>query len=279
MKRAALILASSLLALAAADLAVRIVTRVPEHERAFRYDTRLGWAPREDFVGIVAGAPAAITADGLRASGHQTGRPILAVGDSYTFGAEVADAETWPAYLAQLTGRRVLNGGVNGYGADQAILRAETLTRRYQPDTIVLGLIQPDIRRSLYSRHGRAKPYVVTRRGATLLCGVPVPHDATGILGLIEDHHDVMVATTRWRPELERMLGRFRSLAPRTLLVLYGHDNRSLEFRDVRLAAISLGLGMLDLSDRLGPEFYRRQHFNPAGNLFVSNEIAKVLQQ
>ena len=43
----------------------------------------------------------------------------MAVGDSFTFGDEVNDGQTWPAQLQQLTGRRVINGGVSGYGFDQ----------------------------------------------------------------------------------------------------------------------------------------------------------------
>jgi hypothetical protein len=33
------------------------------------------------------------------------------------------DEETWPTQLQRLTGRRVLNGGVTGYGFDQMVLQ------------------------------------------------------------------------------------------------------------------------------------------------------------
>ena len=50
--------------------------------------------------------------------------------------------------LQQLTGRRVLNGGVSGYGFDQTVLRAEQLAARYKPSAIVVSFIADDIQRT-----------------------------------------------------------------------------------------------------------------------------------
>ena len=53
-------------------------------------------------------------------------RPLtLAVGDSFVFGDDVGDADSWPAILERLTGRRVINGGVPAFGLDQTVLRSE----------------------------------------------------------------------------------------------------------------------------------------------------------
>src|SRR5262249_51730889 len=46
--------------------------------------------------------------------------PIVAVGDSFTFGEDVGDSDSWPAGLERLADRRVINGGANGFGLDQA---------------------------------------------------------------------------------------------------------------------------------------------------------------
>ena len=51
--------------------------------------------------------------------------PILAVGDSYTYGEEVGENDSWPAQLQRIKNQRVLNAGVSGYGFDQSVLRAE----------------------------------------------------------------------------------------------------------------------------------------------------------
>ena len=56
--------------------------------------------------------------------------------------------ETWPAVLQQLTGRRVLNGGMTGYGFDQIVLRAEQLVAVHRPSTVIVGFIANDIWRT-----------------------------------------------------------------------------------------------------------------------------------
>jgi hypothetical protein len=165
-------------------------------------DERLGYVPRPGYTaqGIT------IEAGGLRrtgdaATGGTTGErapaagpPILAVGDSFTFGDEVSDAETWPAQLQQITGRRVLNGGVSGYGFDQIVLRAEQLAAgeqlaqrdnvaprdgtapRDKPSDIVVAFIADDIRRTEMRRLWSAdKPWFVIVDGKLELRGVPVP--------------------------------------------------------------------------------------------------------
>jgi hypothetical protein len=57
---------------------------------------------------------------------HEAGvyAAVLVVGDSFTFGDQVSDDETWPACLEATLHRGVDNGGVFGYGAAQALRRA-----------------------------------------------------------------------------------------------------------------------------------------------------------
>ena len=114
------------------------------------HDERLGYRPRPGHT-----APGiTIDPEGLRTTGAAPAgdkAPILAVGDSFTFGEEVADGESWPADLQRITGRRVLNGGVSGYGFDQIVLRAEALAPVYKPGAIIVAFIADDIRRRLLS--------------------------------------------------------------------------------------------------------------------------------
>lgn len=141
------------------------------------HDDRLGYVPRAGYA-----APGlTIEADGRRSTGAPmpvtaAGAPILAVGDSFTFGAEVDDAQTWPAQLQKITGRRVLNAGVSGYGFDQIVLRAEALVPLYKPEAIVVAFIADDIRRTEMRRLWSAdKPYFDIDTGTPVPRNVPVP--------------------------------------------------------------------------------------------------------
>jgi lysophospholipase L1-like esterase len=139
----------------------------------YAHDDQLGYVPRAGYS-----APGlTIEVDGRRSTGAPLpGAPILAVGDSFTFGAEVNDPQTWPAQLQKFTGRRVVNAGVSGYGFDQIVLRAEALAPVYKPETIVVAFIADDIRRTEMRRLWSAdKPYFEVENGAPVLRNVPVP--------------------------------------------------------------------------------------------------------
>jgi len=137
------------------------------------HDREVGHVPRAGY----AAPGTTIQADGLRRTGEQVaGAPILAVGDSFTYGDEVNDGQTWPAQLQLMAGRRVLNAGVSGYGFDQIVLRAEQLAAKYKPAAIVVSFIADDIRRTEMRRLWSAdKPYFVIEHGKLALRGVPVP--------------------------------------------------------------------------------------------------------
>jgi len=139
------------------------------------HDGQLGYVPRAGYS-----APGiTIESNGLRTTGTPAAgaaAPILAVGDSFTFGDEVGDGETWPAHLQRLTGRPVLNAGVSGYGFDQIVLRAEALAPFYRPEAIVVAFIADDIRRTEMRRLWSAdKPYFDLDKGVPVLRNVPVP--------------------------------------------------------------------------------------------------------
>jgi len=160
-------------------LEARLVLSQREHSR-FVEDPLLGYEPRPGYA-----APGmSFDAEGFRRTGDSRGGPgngadgeaILAVGDSYTYGDEVRDGETWPAHLQQLSGQRVLNAGVSGYGLDQSVLRAEQLAAGRPLSAIVVSFIADDVRRTEMSRiWGAEKPYFDIAEDRLVLRNVPVP--------------------------------------------------------------------------------------------------------
>jgi hypothetical protein len=151
----------------------------PGHSGRFAYDPTLGWVPKPGRFAI--DWTANVDASGLRSNGGQGplgGRTVLAVGDSFTFGDEAEDHQTWPANLERILKLRVLNAGVGAYGIDQAVLRAEQLTAKYRPQVVILAFISDDVSRTEFSAYpwGRGwKPYFELRDGILHMRNVPVP--------------------------------------------------------------------------------------------------------
>lgn len=145
------------------------------------YHPRLGWVPRPGRFS--SDWTSNVDASGVRSNGRSlstTSRAILAVGDSFTFGDEVEDRETWAAHLEDILNKRVVNAGVGAYGIDQAFLRAELLLDTYDPDVVILSFISDDINRTEYSYYpyGRGwKPYFEYGDGSLILRNVPVPQE------------------------------------------------------------------------------------------------------
>ena len=141
-------------------LGARTVHNTTEQGR-FMHDALVGYVPRPD---------------GFRPTEEAPGVPILAVGDSYTYGAEVGENEAWPAQLQRLKGQRVLNAGASGFGFDQSVLRAEQIAATRRPAAIVVEFIADDIRRTEMRRQwGAEKPYFDFQGDGLVLRNVPVP--------------------------------------------------------------------------------------------------------
>jgi hypothetical protein len=76
---------------------------------------------------------------------------IALVGDSDTFGEEVAYEQTWGYFLEKALGPgfQVLNFGVPAYGVDQAYLRFEKDVRMWKPKIVILGFRSHDLLRTM----------------------------------------------------------------------------------------------------------------------------------
>jgi len=66
---------------------------------------------------------------------------ILILGDSFTFGDEVSDNETYSYYLQKmLPNAEIINMGVHGYGHDQMLIYLEEEGVKYKPDIFIILL-------------------------------------------------------------------------------------------------------------------------------------------
>jgi lysophospholipase L1-like esterase len=121
------------------------------------FDSEIGWVLKKDRPDLGFGPWGNRV---HKAASGASGTPILAVGDSFTYGSEVEADESWPAQLEQKIRIPIINAGVGGYGIDQAVLLAERLARQIKPRMILLSFIPNDIARtkmSIFS--GATKPF------------------------------------------------------------------------------------------------------------------------
>ena len=147
-------------------------------ESTLAFDPVLGWrnAPSLRLPDLTTNA------DGWRAS-HEFVRAkpagvrrLVFVGDSYTFGFGLRDAESFAALAQERLGPawEVLNFAVPGYGTDQQLLSYERVAREYEPDAVVLGFFLRDYSRNLQDFRTYAKPRFELEGEGLRLVGVPV---------------------------------------------------------------------------------------------------------
>lgn len=134
------------------------------------YDYKLGYVLSPGWSGRINNlywkdSEVNIDAEGFRSNGNYIFSEDLhlAVGDSFTFGNQLSDNETWVSCLEKKTGVKVLNGGIFGYGAAQSVLRAEEVLKKNKSISKIYFsvLVGDDIYRDLMSyRTGYPKPFL-----------------------------------------------------------------------------------------------------------------------
>lgn len=68
------------------------------------------------------------------------GQPVLAFGDSVTFGTGAAAGEDWPSLLGPLTRWRITNAGIPGDTAEAAKDRLASLLEEYKPALVIIEI-------------------------------------------------------------------------------------------------------------------------------------------
>jgi lysophospholipase L1-like esterase len=78
---------------------------------------------------------------------HPQGVAIVAFGDSLTAGYQVADADSYPAQLAPLVGREIVNRGVSGDSTVDGLARLDRDVLSLNPRVVLLSLGANDMLR------------------------------------------------------------------------------------------------------------------------------------
>lgn len=186
----------------------------PTRQSFDRHHPVRGWtlAPNLKNLPVFSGKSLSSNSRGLRGSREYAERRQLATptdtaqplrialfGDSFTFGEDVSDDETFGAQLERLLGAsgspvEVLNFGVHGYGHDQMLLYLRETLPLYHPDVVLLGYVSDDSLRNLTTFRDYAKPRFRLRSGELHLEGVPVPPP------------EALIAREKWRSRLLDLL-------------------------------------------------------------------------
>ena len=101
---------------------------------------------------------------------------IMILGDSYTFGEEVSDNETYSYYLQEMIPQsEIMNLGIHGYGHGQMLVYLKEEIGKYKPDIVILGFLHIDMDRNMLKFRDYAQPKFVLNNNQLTLTGNPVP--------------------------------------------------------------------------------------------------------
>jgi hypothetical protein len=215
--------------------------------------------------------------------------------------------------LERISGERVINAGMFGFGFDQAVLRAEQLADVYHPDTIVLGFIAHDVLRCEMSYwSGFSKPYFDVDASGSLRfhpAEVPPPSLWTRIKHLLAYSRALEVLfplSLHWDGPAELLVhhqGREVACGLMERLATVGHEREARvvvlaypqqvtptpderEIKDVVLGcAVAAHLQTVDLFpafDALSEPQRARlfdRHFTPEGNHLVAAELVRDIAE
>ena len=153
-----------------------------------KFDPTKGWITRSDIKNMTVFKNKILNTNskGLRGKAEYTYEKqkdkvrILIFGDSFTFGDEVSDTDTYPAQLQNMLPQaEVINFAVHGYGHDQMLILLREEGVRYNPDIIILGYIKADNFRNTLNFKDYSKPKFKLINNQLVLTNSPVPSPET----------------------------------------------------------------------------------------------------
>ena len=146
----ALIAGSLIFFLLMIELVGRVFGLLPTPERMHQFSPTKGYELRPGHENI--------NSHGMRDREYPVAKPrhtfrILAIGDSFTYGQGVAQAETYAKRLEAMLNERlgdrgihfeVLNAGVRGYNTHQEMIHLQEIGLQFDPDLILVGFVLND---------------------------------------------------------------------------------------------------------------------------------------
>ena len=117
---------------------------------------------------------------------------VLALGDSLTVGYGAAPEQAWPALLAQLTGWRIDNEGVNGDTSAGALQRLEALLAAGSYDAVLVGIGGNDMLRGVSQQATKANVAAIVRQALghtpyVAVIATPAPEPLRATVGALSD--------------------------------------------------------------------------------------------
>ena len=228
------------------------------------YDPELGWD-------LGRGSKNSLDASRRADPPPQPGYKIKAFGDSFTFGSDVGDQETWPAVIEREAGWICLNYGVPGHGPDQALIKYRRTS--VPTEFTILGLGQENIGRvvNIYRAFymedwGPPKPRFFLEGDSLRLepNPVPTPQDARRLLDPV--FVDSLRRRDYWPRHNEETLG-----APRRL-------EWPAAWTILRHAPFVTGRAWLEVRRRLHPSYQDEvRRFKPYHLYEPSSEAFQIL--
>lgn len=131
---------------------------------------------------------------------------ILLVGDSYSFGYQVADEEAFAHVLNEryLPDWEVINWAVCGYGTDQQVLLYENMGIEFKPDIVILGFYTRDLFRNGVNFRSYLKPMFQLEGDQLVLATAEIQSPTD----LLEDYRTGRKTMVPDEPYLVEYLGR-----------------------------------------------------------------------
>lgn len=132
-----------------------------------KLDFQLGWVPKPNCRTKIYSTNSKGFRGTKEYSLEKSKKRIITLGNSFTWGENVYNNETFPSFLEKFYNgsAEVINMGVHGYGPDQFYIYFARDGISYNPDIVVIGLFLPDIHRTIFKVRDYFKPRFIIQDG------------------------------------------------------------------------------------------------------------------